>query len=79
VSLLAGLYARKFTVSVRPDSHPQITSILIGPSGSRIAVFLEKLRLRDPLQAAATRFRLSQRELQVLALMIMGIQHEGNR
>lgn len=45
---------------------------LTGPLPSHVAVLLERLRFRDPLRAAASRFRLSPREIQVLKLMMRG-------
>lgn len=45
---------------------------LTGSLPSHTAVFLERLRFRDPLKAAADRFHLSPREIQVLKLMMRG-------
>lgn len=48
------------------------SSILTGPSGPCVAVTLERLRSRDPLNGAAARFGLSPRELEVLKLVMSG-------
>ena len=48
--------------------------VLVGPAGACIAVTLEPLRERDPLGSAAVRFRLTQRELEVLALILEGLE-----
>ncbi len=49
------------------------SGILVGTSGNYVAVTLEKLRTREPLNGAAERFRLSPRELQVLTLIMSGL------
>lgn len=49
------------------------SGILVGPSGNYVAVTLERLRARDPLNGAAERFSSTPRELQVLALIMDGL------
>lgn len=50
------------------------TSLLTGPSGSCLAVSLEELRRRDPVRSAVDRFRLTNREREVLHLIISGFE-----
>ncbi len=50
------------------------TSVLVGPSGTCIAVSLERLQSRDPLRSAAHRYHLSKREREVLELMLEGLE-----
>ena len=45
---------------------------LEGPSGLRIGVMVERYRARNALRLAIQRFRLSQREVQVLGLLLQG-------
>jgi DNA-binding CsgD family transcriptional regulator len=49
------------------------SGILVGASSHFVAVTLEKLLAREPLDVAAERFRLSPRELQVLRLIMSGL------
>lgn len=50
------------------------TNVLTGPQGRCIAVTLERVRRRAPLEAAAGRFGLSPREVQVLQLILNGCE-----
>lgn len=45
---------------------------LEGPAGLRIGVLVERYRARNALRLAIQRFRLSQREVQVLGLLLQG-------
>ena len=47
---------------------------LYGPDDSCIAVSIERLRFRDPLNGAKARFRLSPRESEVLVLVLHGME-----
>jgi DNA-binding CsgD family transcriptional regulator len=48
------------------------TNVLSGPLGRSIAVTLERLRVRAPLDRAARRFHLTAREVEVLELLLKG-------
>jgi len=50
------------------------TNVLTGPQGRCIAVTLERVRSRAPLDVAAERFGLSGREVQVLQLILRGYE-----
>jgi DNA-binding NarL/FixJ family response regulator len=50
------------------------TSVLSGPSGSCVAVSLQRLRMRDAVTSAAARYDLTVRECNVLDLILHGYE-----
>lgn len=60
---------------VLPAAHLTVRACrLFGPDDSCVAVSIERLRVRDPLNGARERFALSPRECEVLGLMLDGLE-----